>query len=454
MFKRMHLSNKPFKFLWQMVRPNWLNASFLILAAAVGTMSARFWPYIVKRIIEVTEGKVGTTNDDLVFWIVVLIAAWVGCDICFRSTDYLGMRIWPKMITRTKNYLFNYTINNSFSYFANRLTGKTATKINTAANSVDSLMAKLIWSAVPSLVGCILTIGMMNTVHPWVMMVFVGWLVIHTCIAIPFLKKVGTLWGVHADAQSSVSGKIVDSITNFYAVKTFTHFENERSILNKDLQGEMSSLLKAWMYNSYFFWFQAASNILVITVCCVLSLYLYQQGQITLGDIALVVGICIMIRELVWDIQSVLIDGFRNHGELKDSLNTLLVPYEINDLPEATEETFKDVKVDFKDVLFHYPNGKKVFENLSFTLYPGERVGIVGRSGAGKSTLVNLLLRFYDIQNGEILFNGVRHNSMAQDSLREHISVVPQDSVLFHRSLKENISYGKPSAERCSKILL
>jgi ABC-type multidrug transport system fused ATPase/permease subunit len=153
-----------------------------------------------------------------------------------------------------------------------------------------------------------------------------------------------------------------------------------------------------------------------------------------------------MVREMVWDIQSLLIEGFKSYGELKDSLNTLLVPYEINDLPEASEETFKDVEVDFKNVGFHYPNGKMVFENLSFTLRPDERVGVVGRSGAGKSTLVNLLLRFYDIQNGEILFNGVRHNSMAQDSLREHISVVPQDPVLFHRSLKENISYGKPDA--------
>jgi ATP-binding cassette subfamily B multidrug efflux pump len=253
-----------------------------------------------------------------------------------------------------------------------------------------------------------------------------------------------------ADARSIMTGRIVDSYTNIATVKLFAHTSRETEYAKEGMMGFLHSVypqMRLVTILNACVWFNNAFLVFCISA---LSIYLWLQQAISPGDIAIAVSLSLrlngMSQWIMWEVSNL----FENIGTVQDGINSLSVPTAVKDLENAPELKITGGAIEFNRVHFAYEGPDRVanavFNELNIKIKPGEKVGLVGRSGAGKSTLVNLLLRFYDIQSGEIKIDGQNIAQLNQESLRANISMVTQDTSLLHRSVRENILYGRLDA--------
>jgi ATP-binding cassette subfamily B multidrug efflux pump len=249
-----------------------------------------------------------------------------------------------------------------------------------------------------------------------------------------------------------MTGRVVDSYTNIQTVKLFSHARREASFAKEGMATFLGTVYRSMRLVTELYGALYVLNSLLLFSVTAISLWLWLGQAVTIGAVAVVIGLVLrlwgMSQWIMWEMSSL----FENIGTVQDGITSISMPRVVEDRPGA-----KDIVVDKGDIVFdrigfHYGKGKGVIENLSLTIRPGEKVGIVGRSGAGKSTLVNLLLRFYDLESGRILIDGQEIASVTQDSLRANIGMVTQDTSLLHRSVRDNILYGRPDASEAMLI--
>jgi len=262
-----------------------------------------------------------------------------------------------------------------------------------------------------------------------------------------FVPRVGRRAAVMSEARSTLTGRIVDSYTNMATVKLFAHTDREEAHAKRafdDHTATFNAQLRVITGMEVTIW---ALNGTLVTTTAALALWLWSQGLVTVGAIALAVGLVIRLVDMSGWIMWVLTSIFENIGTVQEGMETIAQPHGVVDRPDAPRLQARRGEIAYEHVTFHYGKGQGVIEDLSLTLRPGEKVGLVGRSGAGKSTLVNLLLRFYDLEGGRILIDGQDIAQVTQESLRAQIGMVTQDTSLLHRSIRDNILYGDPSAD-------
>jgi ATP-binding cassette subfamily B protein len=249
-----------------------------------------------------------------------------------------------------------------------------------------------------------------------------------------------------AGKAAAVDGEMVDVVGNMPLVRAFSGFAREHRRFDATVDREMDARRKSLLYLEKLRIFHAVVTI-VLTLCVVAwAIVLWQQGEATTGDVVLACTLALSVLSATRDLAVALVDITQHIARLSEALATLLVPHELRDHPEAEPLVRRGASVKFEHVDFRYSDGRRIFTDLSLHFRPGERIGLVGHSGGGKSTLFALLQRFYDPQGGRILLDGQDIARVTQDSLRETIGVVPQDISLFHRSVMDNIRYGKPEA--------
>jgi ATP-binding cassette subfamily B multidrug efflux pump len=260
---------------------------------------------------------------------------------------------------------------------------------------------------------------------------------------VPKMKKIAM---VQADARSLMTGRIVDSYTNIVTLKLFSHNTRESEYVRDGMSEFLDTVhpqMRLVTKLNIALW---TLNMLLVFSTVALGIYLWIEGDITPGAIAIVMSLAIrltgMSHWILWEISSL----FENIGTVQDGINTLSVPSKVVDSDEATTLDVTDGKIHFDNIGFEYNPEETVFDRLNLVIPAGQKVGIVGRSGAGKSSLVSLLLRFYDIQCGTISIDGQDISQVKQESLRSNIAMVIQDNSLLHRSVRENIMFGKPEA--------
>lgn len=343
-----------------------------------------------------------------------------------------------------------YLMGQSLSFFQNEFAGRVATKVMQTALSVRETVMKLldlmVYIAVYFLSILLLVFSMdWRLSVPLLLWFFVYLLILR--VLVPRLKRVSQQ---QADARSMMTGRIVDSYTNIATVKLFAHSSRETDYAREGMDGFLKTVYPQMRLVTVLqacVWF---SNSLLVFATSALGIYLWLYQVVTPGDIAVAVSLCLrlngMSQWVMWEVSSL----FEHIGTVQDGINTLSVPVEVQDQHNAQKLQMSGGKIDFKQVSFGYQgtHGKtvQVFDNLNISIAPGEKVGLVGRSGAGKSTLVNLLLRFYDPQQGQILIDGQDIRQVQQQSLRAAISMVTQDTSLLHRSVRDNIVYGRLGA--------
>ncbi|QEI43808.1 Putative multidrug export ATP-binding/permease protein [Dolichospermum sp. UHCC 0315A] len=255
-----------------------------------------------------------------------------------------------------------------------------------------------------------------------------------------------------AAARSETTGIIVDSVTSLTSSRLFARLGFERRYLNDQLKSELKEVRKSNWYSERIRWFQFISAAVLKIGTLYYSLSLWSQGKIATADFVVATSLSLLIISEARNLSKRFLELFEHIGNIANGVNTIIQPHEIIDRDNAIDHAITKGSIEFRQVHFGYSLEKTVFNNLSVTIQPGERVGLVGFSGSGKSSFVNLILRLFDPQSGQILIDGVDIKDMSQEALHSQISLIPQDPSLFHRSLLENILYGRLEASEAELI--
>ena len=345
-----------------------------------------------------------------------------------------------------------YLLNQSYGFFQNEFSGRIATKVMQTALAVRDTVMKLLDVLLFVVIYLVTALVLVGSADLRLCLPLLIWLILYIAVQRYFVPKMKRIARKQADARSLMTGRIVDSYTNIVTLKLFSHNTRESEYVRDGMNEFLDTVhpqmrlvtklnVSLWMLNMS----------LVFSVAA-LGIYLWLDGVISPGAIAIVMSLAIrltgMSHWILWEISSL----FENIGTVQDGINTLSVPSVVNDKPTAKPLLVNRGEIEFRAVEFSYNVDEPVFSGLDLTIPPGQRVGIVGRSGAGKSSLVSLLLRFYDIQSGQIVIDGQNIAEVRQESLRGNIAMVTQDTSLLHRSVRENIMFGRPEASEQEMI--
>ncbi len=339
-----------------------------------------------------------------------------------------------------------YLLGQSLSFYQNEFAGRIATKVMQTALSVREAVMKLLdvlLFIVVYFIGMILVIAASDLRLTTPLLI---WLIGYGFTLHYFIPRLRQISAKQADARSTMTGGVVDTYTNIMTVKLFSHAKRESDYAREHMDGFLQTVhpqMRLVTKLNVTVW---ALNSLLIFSISFLSIWLWSDGAVSTGAIAVAIGLALrlngMSQWIMWEVSSL----FENIGAVQDGINTLSKPQEVLDIPNAKPIQVSQGKIEFDHIRFHYGKGSGVIDDLSLCLKPGEKLGIVGRSGAGKSTLVNLLLRFHELEGGQIRIDDQDISRVTQDSLRANIGVVTQDTSLLHRSVRDNILYGNPTA--------
>ncbi|CAM4228684.1 ABC transporter ATP-binding protein [Pseudoalteromonas ostreae] len=345
-----------------------------------------------------------------------------------------------------------YLLRQSVSFYQNEFAGRIATKVMQTSLAVRETVMKLL----DVLMYIVVYFGAMVFLAAeadWrLMLPLLVWLTLYALIQMYFVPKLKRIASSQADARSEMTGRIVDSYTNISTIKLFSYTQREEQYAKDSMDVFLQPVYKQMrLVTSLNFCINSLNYLLVFSVAA-LSLYLWSLSAISAGAIAVAVSLSLrlngMAQWIMWEISSL----FENIGTVSDGMKTLSTPIDVDDEQNASTLAVSQGQITFDKVFFNYgkaaneTNRGPVINGLDLNIKPGEKIGLVGRSGAGKSTLVNLLLRFYDVDSGAIKIDGQDISKVSQQSLRQYIAMVTQDTSLLHRSVKENILYGRPDA--------
>ena len=352
-----------------------------------------------------------------------------------------------------------YLLKQSIGFYQDEFAGRIATKVMQTSLAVRESVMKLLNVIMYIFVYFVAMLAVIAQADWRLILPVIGWLVLYVIIQwyfIPRLKNVAT---EQANARSDMTGRIVDSYTNISTVKLFSHSKRESDYAKEGMDGFLQTVYLQMRLAVGLNVSVQTINYLLVFFIGGLGIYLWSESLITVGAIAVGVTLALrlnsMAQWIMWEVSSL----FENIGTVVDGMQTLSKPQQVQDTDAAPKLDVNSGGIDFNNVAFFYDEKRddetiqrKVFEQLQLNIKPGEKVGLVGRSGAGKSTLVNLLLRFYDIQGGQITIDGQDISQVQQETLRAQIGMVTQDTSLLHRSVRDNILYGHPNASEDALI--
>ena len=335
----------------------------------------------------------------------------------------------------------------SMAFYQDEFAGRITTKVMQTAVAVRDtvfVLADVLVAMAMYVATVIVLAGVFDRGLIWP---FALWLVFYVLALWYFVPRLGRIGKAQADARSLMTGRVTDAYTNIATVKLFSHTHREAAFARSAMQEFMTTGYAQMRLVSAFEIVNHALSMGLTAGMAGTALWLWSRGEVGVGAVAAATALALRLQGMshwiMWEMTSL----FESVGTVQDGINTLSRPRTVLDAPDATVLAVPRGEVRFENVSFRYGDGKpRVIDALDFTVRPGEKIGLVGRSGAGKSTLVNLLLRFHDLEAGRVLIDGQDIAHVTQDSLRAHIGMVTQDTSLLHRSLADNIAYGRPDA--------
>jgi ATP-binding cassette subfamily B multidrug efflux pump len=332
------------------------------------------------------------------------------------------------------------------NFFANEFAGRVATKVMQTSLAVREVAMKVLDVFVYVLSYFISMFVVVGAADWRLMGPLALWVVLYSALLWYFIPRLRGVSERQADARSMMTGRIVDSYTNIATVKLFSHAGREESYARRGMDEFLGTVHGQMRFITTFQALVYANNAFLSLLTTSLSIWFWMHGSISLGVIAVAISLSLrvngMSQWIMWEVSAL----FENIGTVYDGMAMLSKKQDIRDEGDAKALTATSGRIEFDKVHFHYGKDKGVISDISLSIQPGEKVGLVGRSGAGKTTLMNILLRFYDLEAGHIRIDGQDISRVTQDSLRSKIGVVTQDTSLLHRSVRDNIAYGKPDA--------
>lgn len=351
-----------------------------------------------------------------------------------------------------------YLLDQSYTFFQNEFSGRIATKVMQTALAVRETIIKTLDVLLFVTVYLITALLLIANADLRLCIPLLIWLMIYSYILSHFVPKLRHISKLQAHTRSNMTGRIVDSYANILTLKLFSHTRRESDYAQGGMQEFLDTVypqmrLVTWLTTCVWI-----NNMLSVFAVGTLGIMLWLEGSISTGAIAIALSLAIrltgMSHWIMWEVGEL----FENIGIVQDGMNMLALPHAVTDVPHAVPLSVTKGKIDYNQVGFSYHHNIKkehcqIFEGLNLHIDAGEKVGIVGPSGAGKSTLINLLLRFYDIQQGCIRIDQQDIRTVTQESLRANIAIVTQDTSLLHRSIRENILFGRPDATEAEVLL-
>ena len=438
-------AHRPFAFVMRYLRrrpTSHLAILTVVVAAVVCSVGTQ---YGVKSLVDsLAGGPSGATNVWLAFaFLMSLIAA---DNFLWRIASWIASFTFVRVTGDLRRDMFRHLTGHAPSYFSDRLPGMLTSRITATSNAVFSVENMFVWNVLPPCIATVSAIALIGTVSLSMSAVMI---VIAGIMVVGMFRMAAAGRPLHndfADKAAVVDGEMVDVVTNLPLVRAFCGFSHEHKRFDATVDRELVARGKSLRYLEKLRIAHAAVTLLLTLALLAWVITLWRSGRATTGDVVLVCTLGISILQATRDLAVALVDVTQHVARLTEAIATLLLPHELRDHPEAEPLIRSGAAIAFNNITFHYPDGHTVFERFSLKLWPGQRVGLVGQSGGGKSTVFALLQRFYDVQEGGITIDGQDISRVTQQSLREAISVVPQDISLFHRSIMENIRYGRPNA--------
>jgi ATP-binding cassette subfamily B protein len=377
---------------------------------------------------------------------LVLIILITGDNLLWRLASWIASYTFPSVTCDLRRDLFRHLTGHAPSYFMDRMPGMLTSRITATSNAVYMVENMFIWNVLPPCVGTVGAIALVLTVSgPMAaLLVVVAAVVVVTMFRLAAAGK--PLHHDFADKAAAVDGEMIDVVGNMPVVRAFGGMVREHRRFDATLDRELGARQRSLRYLERLRLLHAVVTVILTIALLAWAIVLWERGAATAGEVVLVCTLGLSVLHATRDLAVALVDVTQHMARLSEALGTLLVPHELRDLPGAEPLIGRAARVTLENVSFSYPDGHKIFTNFNLDIEPGHLVGLIGRSGSGKSTLFALVQRFYDVQGGRILIDGQDVARVTQQSVRDAISVVPQDISLFHRSVMENIRYGCPDA--------
>ena len=438
-----------FKFCWHYTKPAapWLIAmGILTMLIAIGEVALfQFLGDIVDWLSHADRATFLAEQGGRLVMMAALVLVGLplaaGLDSVIMHQVLLGN--YP-MIARWQMHRF--LLRHSMTFFANEFAGRVATKVMQTSLAVRETVMKILDVFVYVVTYFVTMIIVIASADVRLMIPILVWLGVYIGIVAFFVPRLRRIAEQQADARSSMTGRIVDSYTNIATVKLFSHAGREEGYAKAGMVDFLDTVYRQMRKVTLFHIAVYMNNCVALFVISGLSIWFWLTGSISVGAIAIAIGLAMrvngMSQWIMWEVSAL----FENIGTVYDGMDMMTKRHDIVDAPAASAIASRQGAIRFDRIRFHYGKAKGVIEDLSLDIRAGEKVGLVGRSGAGKTTLMNLLLRFYDLESGRITIDGQDISGVTQESLRSLIGVVTQDTSLLHRSIRDNIAYGRPDA--------
>ncbi len=446
------LRGRPMAFLFRYVRMHPVGHAVVFAAVLVAVSCSVATQFGMKHLVDVVS--MGPQAGAPLVWtaFALLCVLVVGDNLFWRVGGYVAHRTFVAVTGDIRRDLFAYLAGHAPSFFASRLPGGLASRVSSSANNAFVVLNTVVWSVIPPIVAVCLSIAFIGSVN---LRLASGLLAVSLLLGLGIFlaARRGTpLHRRYAEDAARVDGELVDIISNFGVMRAFGATGREQFRLAGIIGGEMTSRKRSLYYLEHLRLVHAVLTALLTAGVVAAGIRLWLAGMATVGDIVLISSLAFTILHGTRDLAVSLVDVTQYISRLDEATRALLPAQELRDEPNAIALPAGPREVTFEDVSFAYPGRAPVIEHFDLTLKPGQRVGLVGFSGAGKSTVLSLLQRFHDVSTGRVLIDGQDIRDVAKESLREAMASVPQDISLFHRTVRENLCYGRPNATEAEML--
>lgn len=439
-----------FRHIWpQIMKYKWsFFAGFLFYALRFVLISVLFSVYFKKIIDLISSPHVSriSIGGELMHLVFINILIIVSSSIFSRAGAFSVVYFQSNLIRELANYAFKNITANSYSFFSNRFVGSLVTKSRRFVRAFEVMHDSLVfnfWSTFVILVGIFFVLF---KEVPTIATLFFAWVILYLTIVYFVIKKRIKYDIAKAEADSRVGGRLADVFSNIFALKVFSAWDREVKSFREFTTNEQKHRDKSWYFQNTQDAIQATMMVAVQSVVLYFIIKYWIAGSLSTGTVVLVQTYMVIIFDRLWDLGKATTRFMESLADMNEVIDIFETSPDILDPKNPETIKMNSGAMEFKDVNFIYHSGQKVFDNFNLKINSGEKIGLVGHSGAGKSTVTKLILRFLDVSSGSITIDGQDIKNVRQEDLRRVISYVPQDPMLFHRTIGENIAYGKPDA--------
>ncbi len=436
-------------FLWHFIRKQKLGFSLIIACTFFWAINESFFPYFIKMLVD----KIGILNrsdpnlwEQLMTPVLAISGCWIIMDIAMRFQGYLSYKIFPRFRAAIRSEVFEYTRQHDHTFFANNFAGSIANKISDLPRASEDIISTFIHNLLNTTLAFLISLFILFQVS-WYFAAFLGgYYVLIVTITLLFQSYIDKTSQAHADSIVYLNGQIVDILSNIISVRLFARGRYERKYLQHFQNEEIFKAEKAGFVIELLNLCRGVLCIFLMGGMLWGLIYGWRKGWITLGDFSLITITFFNLLGMIWHMTYNMNYLFKEMATIRAALSLVVQKHTINDHAGAKDLKVKKGEIYFENVTFNYQRNANLFENQNLLIKAGQKVGLVGFSGSGKTTFVNLILRLFELNKGRILIDGQDISKVTQDSLRAYIAMIPQEPALFHRTLLENIRYGRLEA--------